>query len=156
MALLFSAWAQDPGNIAVAFSSLGVFLHLSLIPFEIDESAPHLVGAFALSWIGLATVFVRFSEMSVISAVLHTSLAGLSFAGALATSMTVYRVFFHRLRNFQGPLGPKISRFFVMSDITKSGLKYHVELDKMHQEYGDFVRVGMQHHLQTENIEVFN
>ncbi|KAJ5279194.1 hypothetical protein N7478_004566 [Penicillium angulare] len=143
MVLLLSDWAQDPGSIAVAFSSLGFLLHLNLIPFEIDESTPLLASAFVLFWIGLATIFVRFLELSVFSAILNTFLAVSSFTGALATSMTMYRVFFHRLRDFHGPLGAKISRFFVMSDISKSGLRYHVELEKMHQKYGDFVRVAM-------------
>jgi hypothetical protein len=118
---------------------------LSIIPFEIDLLTHYLLGLYALVWICLVTALVKTFDVAIHIAILQASFAGTSFLAGLGVSMVTYRLFFHRVRRFPGPLGAKISRFTVMSDVKKSGMKYHQELEKLHRQYGDFVRVGMYH-----------
>ncbi|KAJ5654227.1 hypothetical protein N7490_001230 [Penicillium lividum] len=105
----------------------------------------HFFGLFAFVWAWLVTAFVKAFDVTVHVAIFKASLAGASFLGALGASMVVYRLSFHRLRHFPGPFAAKISRFAVVPDVQKSGLKYHQELEKLHNQYGDFVRTGPRH-----------
>lgn len=143
MAFILLSWVPDPAHIAVTFSSLGVLFHISILPFEIDTKIHYILGFFAVIGIWLVTAFVKNFDMAVHIAILKASFAGASFLAALGISMVVYRLFFHRVRHFPGPFWTKISRFPVISDVQKSGLRYHHELEKLHRQYGDFVRVGM-------------
>lgn len=143
MASIFSSWLPDPAHIAVTFSSLGVLFHISIIPFEIDTKVHYFLGLYAVVWIWLVTAFMKAFDMAVHIAILKASFAGASFLAALGVSMVVYRLLFHRVRQFPGPLWAKISRFPVIFDVQKSGMKYHQELEKLHRQHGDFVRVGM-------------
>lgn len=59
---------------------------------------------------------------------------------ALFTSMTVYRLFFHRLRHFNGPLGARISKIWHTWYVRHS--RNHLVLDRLYREYGTFVRTG--------------
>ena len=61
-----------------------------------------------------------------------------SCATALFTSMTVYRVFFHRLRHFPGPPLAAVSRLYHVS----LDAEQYLFLDKLRVQYGDYVRMG--------------
>ncbi|KUJ12976.1 cytochrome P450 [Mollisia scopiformis] len=61
---------------------------------------------------------------------------------ALFTSMTGYRLFFHPLRHFPGPLGARISKIWHVWHVRHA--QNHLVLDKLHHEYGTFVRTGPQ------------
>ena len=80
--------------------------------------------------------------MTASIALQRATLAATSFLAAAGTSMITYRLFFHRLNNFPGPFPAKVTRFSAMYDAHTSGLRYHQQLDRLHQKYGDFVRVG--------------
>lgn len=63
-----------------------------------------------------------------------------SFTLGLFLSITIYRLFFHRIRHFPGPL---------LAALSKLGHSYqcrysqnHIVLERLHQRYGDFVRTG--------------
>lgn len=56
--------------------------------------------------------------------------------------MVIYRAFFHRIRHFPGPFWAGVSRFYAFGLAAKN-LQYNVELQKLHEEYGDFIRTGM-------------
>ena len=53
----------------------------------------------------------------------------------------MYRVFFHRLRNFPGPVLASVSKFWHVAHCLDS--KNHILLERLHEEYGDFVRIGV-------------
>ncbi len=59
---------------------------------------------------------------------------------SLFSSILVYRLFFHPLRRFPGPIGVVISHWYVAW--MGWGGKLHREYVQMHEQYGDFVRVG--------------
>lgn len=64
-----------------------------------------------------------------------------SFLIGLVSSMLVYRAWFHRLRAFPGPFAARLSNWYFTSLIFKQ-LQQFKEVDELHAEYGDFVRVG--------------
>ena len=69
-----------------------------------------------------------------------STLIVLSYGSSLFTSIAIYRVFFHRLSKFPGPIGARISKFWHVGKLL-SQPNFKV-LDELHQRYGDFVRTG--------------
>lgn len=65
----------------------------------------------------------------------------LSHFMGLFLSMIVYRVFFHRLRHFPGPVMAKVSKLYGLW--MSRGAQYYLEVEKLHDKYGDIVRVGL-------------
>lgn len=65
----------------------------------------------------------------------------LYYFGALFSSIVTYRLAFHRLRHFPGPLGAKITKGYGLW--MARNVKYIDELCNLHEAYGDIVRTGM-------------
>ena len=63
-----------------------------------------------------------------------------SFLGGLYSSLLIYRLFFHPLRKFKGPIGAKISSLWFPLQLKDSDC--HWKLQKYHERYGTFVRIG--------------
>jgi hypothetical protein len=59
----------------------------------------------------------------------------------LFSSMTAYRLFFHPLKPFPGPIGARITAFWVTKESIPD-LKMYRKLRDMHDTYGDFVRIS--------------
>jgi hypothetical protein len=55
-------------------------------------------------------------------------------------SIVVYRLFFHRLRNFPGPRLARITKLWHVYHVRDS--TNHELLKKLHEKYGDVVRMG--------------
>ncbi|UKZ52617.1 hypothetical protein TrVGV298_006398 [Trichoderma virens] len=64
----------------------------------------------------------------------------LSYFMALFTSISVYRLFFHRLRHFPGPFAAKLTKFY--GPYSAWDGKLHVKHIKLFEEYGDIVRTA--------------
>ncbi len=62
-------------------------------------------------------------------------------AGGLYGSMLVYRAFFHRLSDYPGPFLARLTNFYITA---RSMRKLHLfeEVQKLHAQYGDYVRLG--------------
>lgn len=58
----------------------------------------------------------------------------------LFTSMTAYRLFFHRLRRFPGPFGARVSKIWHAWQVRSS--ENHLVMDKIYHQYGTFARTG--------------
>ncbi|KAJ5180127.1 cytochrome P450 oxidoreductase [Penicillium capsulatum] len=56
-------------------------------------------------------------------------------------SMLFYRGALHRLRRFPGPFCARLSNLYATS-LSFKNLRLYEELDKLHSEYGDYVRIG--------------
>lgn len=138
-----SHWTPEAISIAATFASLGVLFHLSILPREIDYSLAILSISFLTTWLGLVTIFTTQFNLSFVTAVLRASFAGVSFLTALAISIVIYRLYLHPLRAFPGSWGAKISRLYVFALVRRTGGKYHFELERLHRQFGDFVRTGL-------------
>ncbi|GAB1198455.1 hypothetical protein APSETT444_007778 [Aspergillus pseudonomiae] len=57
------------------------------------------------------------------------------------TSMLLYRAAFHRLNRFPGPFLARLSNLYVTSLVAKK-LRLFEETEKLHEKYGDYVRIG--------------
>lgn len=126
----------------------GIAVHLAVRPLhEIDRHAPALLAAAAVAPAAcLAALHLQqqpHPHLGLDAAlVTATATAALSFAYGLLGSVLAYRVFFHRLRRFPGPLGARLSRFYALRHAARNR-QMHLVLERLHEEYGDFVRVGM-------------
>ena len=87
-----------------------------------------------------AFLILRFN-VSIVSAATIVMTTWWAYMASLWSSMVVYRLYFHRLKDFDGPTMWKISKVFghVMS---VSKLDNFRVLDELHRQYGDYVRTG--------------
>jgi hypothetical protein len=61
-------------------------------------------------------------------------------------SMLCYRAFWHRLCSFPGPFLARLSNFYVTA-LSAKKLHLHEEVERLHHQYGDYVRLGEFTHL---------
>lgn len=73
----------------------------------------------------------------------------MSYLSALFTSMTIYRIWFHRLSSFPGPFWAKVSKMYVWY-LAQDG-KLHEHQLAWTRKYGPIVRVG-----KSANEALFN
>ena len=96
------------------------------------------------TYLGLVLMLFVFNlgilRMPIRGALLATQFTSVIYALALFSSMVVYRLVFHQLRHFPGPVLAKISKLYHMWNIRN--YDQYLFLDKLHGRYGDFVRTG--------------
>lgn len=99
---------------------------------EVDHLALLIIGS------ALATYWILVYYTSVSAATLVTGL----FWVPLWLYISAYRAFFHPLKDFPGPFGAKLSRWWTIKRIWDSDLHYYRVLQRLQAEYGDYVRTG--------------
>jgi hypothetical protein len=130
------------GPLPTAFA-LGIVVHNLLLKYiELDIYLPHFFILSIFTQCALTYSHFRFGNLSVIESILKVSAETVCFIVGVFLSMVIYRAFFHRIRHFPGPFWARVSRFYAFGLAAKN-LQYHVELQKLHEEYGDFIRTGM-------------
>ncbi|GME37966.1 cytochrome p450 [Neofusicoccum parvum] len=121
---------------------LGMAFHASLQFFEADFIVPQTAAALGVA--GLAGLYVDSYDFENKKSLLESVVALLTFTTIFLTTLAictiVYRLFFHRLRKFPGPVGAKISKFYSLW--LSRNIQYHFEVEKLHKKYGDVVRTG--------------
>ncbi|KAK8025904.1 hypothetical protein PG990_003727 [Apiospora arundinis] len=128
-------------QLVASAAVLGAILHLTiLLPYEVESFMYRLLGGLLASWAGyfFFQIVLGFSVLSSASRVLLVSSA---FNVGIFVSIGIYRLFFHRLRRFPGPMPAKLTKFFSASLAAKT-VQYHKDVARMHDEYGDFIRTG--------------
>lgn len=120
---------------------LGVLAHLGLfIRGEWHLRAPGVVvfhAVFAvLAWGALTweRPETRLHALGTVIELLSCYMIG------LFSSITIYRLFFHRLRHFPGPRLAAVSKLWHVFKCRDS--RNHLVLESMNQQYGSFVRTG--------------
>lgn len=111
-------------------------------PYEIDRYQFHIMFASLASFVILFANFHHYQNHKISGSLLGATAIASSFAGGFFGSTIIYRAFFHKLHRFPGPFLAKISRFYAFM-IAVTTLKSHVAAEKIHEKYGDFVRIGM-------------
>lgn len=89
---------------------------------------------------GTAVYLKSAQTYGIVSGVAFACLVNFSYLCALSSSIIIYRLFFHRLRHFPGPIAAKITEFY--GPYRARNWKIHIEDTKLLEKYGDFVRVG--------------
>ncbi|KAK8097061.1 hypothetical protein PG999_013005 [Apiospora kogelbergensis] len=144
--LTSATWPMVTHLTTVFFAGVGS--HHLIRPYEIDSYPITICGAYLAT---LTAVFVGYYSkvfvnggLEVAAAAWNTLALSCAFNIGLATSMLIYRAFFHRLHHFPGPFPAKLSRFYA-ARASANGLQMHITTQKMHERYGDFVRTGPHH-----------
>lgn len=126
----------------VAAGSAGVLIHnLILIHGEWHRYGTLLLELHAVAYSGLVLLEAMYHRIPWSAAwVVSSQMFGM-YTLCLLASISIYRVFFHRLRNFPGPVLASVSKLWHVAHCLDS--KNHILMEKLHKEYGDFVRTGM-------------
>ncbi|KAF2622537.1 benzoate 4-monooxygenase [Macroventuria anomochaeta] len=125
---------------AIAFIC-GIFLHLLLFcRGEWDRRAPAVVLAYSLLCTSVFAAFALDTSYSIVQCIVGTCKASLALVGGLCTSLVTYRLLFHPLRTFPGPLAARVSSFWVFREQWPD-LRFYFKLRNIHDRYGDFVRI---------------
>lgn len=124
----------------------GFLIHVSVFKHgEWDTSSPTIVLCYLGAGLGGA-LWLTSRSLAAANGVLNiapteflrllfTHLVGLFF------SIAIYRIYLHRLSNFQGPVIARLSNFY-LTWLSAKKLQLHEEIDILHSRYGDYVRTG--------------
>ncbi|KAL7784098.1 cytochrome P450 [Trichoderma ceciliae] len=104
------------------------------------------VGAVAVMLVS----YVQTGGYQLTAALIRVMLVANAYNIGAVTSILVYRAFFHPPRRFPGPFSARLSRFYALRKLIESHQGY-TDVQKLHQEYGDIVRVGKSRHAQIWN-----
>ena len=133
---------SDTSNVVGTSIVLGVLFHLSIRRIEFELYMFHFLAAYTVTFVGFASTLVLSARHSFPYALVQASLAFASFNMGTLVSTTIYRLFYHRCRNFKGPFPAKLSRFYA-TYLNGRAHEYSRELVKLHEQYGDYVRTGI-------------
>lgn len=124
--------------------ALGVLAHQVICRIEtidFDAKPWRLVGVCLAALASLLSYNLSLAQAGVLSAITQTALTAALFNIGFFASLAVYRLYFHRLRKFPGPKLAALSQFYAMGLAAKD-MKLMEEIQKLHKEHGDFVRIG--------------
>ena len=124
---------------------LGVALHVLVFRNgEWDlETSRIIIGTFFLdlgSAVGLARLMPD-AYPSIGSAAKEVGQLTLFVTLGIYASLLAYRAFFHRLNSFPGPFVARLTNFYP-TYLSAKKLHLYEETERLHRQYGDFVRLG--------------
>lgn len=120
---------------------LGVFLHvLAFCRNEWDRRSPWILLFFCMLSAGRFIGLVVACRYPYIKALLETNVLGVFFLGGLFSSMMAYRLLFHPLKSFPGPVAARISALWLTKESIPD-MTFYRQLRGLHDQYGDFVRI---------------
>ena len=141
-----AAWRVSWQAAAIVSLVAGVTSHhLIFRRFEVDGYAWQLLFIFLGSSAVLIIAHIRIGGYSLILAICRALLVSNAYNAGVVVSSLTYRAFFHPLNRFPGPFMAKLSRFYAMRNAAKS-LKAFEDIQRLHETYGDIVRVGEYQH----------
>lgn len=126
----------------IAAGAAGIVIHQSIfIHGEWHLHATHLLSLHAFAYAGFVLDEAFHRNTPWLAALTVSSQIFGTYFLCLLASISIYRIFFHRLRGFPGPVLASVSKFWHVAQCLDS--RNHILLEKLHKEYGDFVRTGM-------------
>lgn len=132
-------------QLLVAAAVTAVVSHLAVFRrFEaVDRHPSMIISVIGLGQLAVMIVLWKYSELGVFSAYKSSLAVSSTFVVSLLTSIAVYRLLWHPLRNFPGPVGARISNFWAVAKTAQSGFKWYQVQGRLHEQYGEFVRSGL-------------
>ena len=122
-------------------TSIGVASHLAFfIRREHHLQAGTLLRLYLLAAGITWLANMQLNEVTPWQAVVSSTNMVLSYCLGLFASMVIYRLCFHRLHSFPGPIGARLSKLWHVWQVLDA--KQYLILDDLHKKYGDFVRTG--------------
>ena len=131
----FSATAVATA-IAGPVSHYGIWIH-----GEWDGRFHRLVPSISLAQL-LMLCLLYWSGHGLIPSVGILSLLNISYVMPLFLSITVYRLFLHPTRLYQGPFWARLSAWWRVNAFLNGDQRAYAVTDDLHQRYGDIVRAG--------------
>ncbi|OJK03510.1 hypothetical protein ASPACDRAFT_49664 [Aspergillus aculeatus ATCC 16872] len=134
---------KDLLSLASSAAGLAIVLHLTLFrtSFPTEDHLHELLILYVFSVSAVFAAYLTLSDCSVTQSLVRVCWIAGAFNTGLVLSIGVYRLCFHRLRHFPGPIGSKVSRFYD-AYLAGRNVQYNVEIEKLHKQYGDFIRTG--------------
>lgn len=129
------------GTLAGLGAVLGVGSHQGyFIHGEHHMQAVRLFLLLITSPTAICILLYRLDEHSSTTlAIQKTVVIMLSYLASLTASIFIYRIFFHPLRQFPGPLSGKSTKLTHFVRLLKASNNY-LQTDRLHKKYGDIVR----------------
>lgn len=128
-------------NLLFAAASLGVLAHIGVfIRGEWHLRGPNIVATHAIVLVLGSLLRAFYTSLPVISSLLASSILFSTYLIGLFASISVYRLFFHRIRHFPGPRLAALTKFWHAYQCRDS--RNHLVLDRLYKQYGPFVRTG--------------
>ncbi|KAI9725117.1 MAG: hypothetical protein M1828_003459 [Chrysothrix sp. TS-e1954] len=129
------------GVLCLAATAVGVSAHVAYF----NRSEHHLYGARYLSIFVVAcctavALIVRNEEVPFSIALREVAAIAGSLLGGIYSSLLIYRIFFHPLNKFPGAFMARVTSLWYTSQVLNADAPH--QLVRLHQKYGDFVRVG--------------
>ncbi|KAK4168375.1 Tryprostatin B 6-hydroxylase [Cladorrhinum sp. PSN259] len=138
-----SSWvaARDDLSRACAVAALTGFLShlLYFIRGYRDMQAYGIFVGHVLAYTGITAAAIA-SQGGITRGFMISTALFTTYLISLFTSIITYRLFFHPLRHFPGPLAAKVTRFYGPW-LARDG-KLHLEQAKLFKKYGNIVRVA--------------
>ena len=106
---------------------------------EHHMNAPKIFYSYTALAIGVFIYELQICD-GALSALRDTAVIIGADAGPLFLSIVIYRICFHRLGSFPGPVLARVSKFWNVYEARHS--LNHLLMQKLHDEYGSFVRTG--------------
>ena len=121
---------------------MGCLLHVLVFSRnEWDRRSPWIFLFFSMLSAGSFSVLTLGYGYPYIHALLATNVLGCLFLGGLFSSMMTYRLLFHPLKSFPGPLGARITALWLTKESVPD-MRFYRKLQGLHDQYGDFVRIS--------------
>ncbi|KAJ5263364.1 cytochrome P450 [Penicillium angulare] len=136
--------ARFADSLAAVAGLSGVAFHVLLYRHgEWDLKAPEIVIKYAITLATLLTLdCLETLQKFEIDLNAGWSLKILVFhVVGVYSSMLLYRGALHRLNRFPGPIFARLSNFYV-TFLSAKNFRLYEETEKLHQKYGDYVRIG--------------
>lgn len=112
---------------------------------------PKVAVLHAIACILLYATNILFSHQSPLRELVQTIYLVTYYLLSLFTSIAVYRLFFHRLKDFPGPRLAALTKLWHVWKCRDS--RGHLVLQTWHDEYGEFVRTGKKHRSPSETLQ---
>ena len=119
----------------------GLISHWSVFAFgEWHLQATRLLKGVVLSYVASVILATELGGLVLQESILRISLVFGLYLSSLWGSVVTYRLLFHPLRAFPGPVGATISKLWHVAHCWKSS--NHLLLERLQDQYGDFIRTG--------------
>ena len=120
----------------------GVLSHLLyFIRGEVFYGGPQVLRVYITLFLILVVIECKISGSGAYHSFLAASYITAVYISSLFSSIVVYRVFFHRLKNFPGPKLARVTKFQLAWE-TSFTLDQCLYFEELRKKYGDFVRTG--------------
>lgn len=119
----------------------GIFSHNAIfIRGEWHLQIPRILLAHSFLWICTSCAIQYSSDTTFGQSLQKATFLFVLYTTALFTSMTVYRLFFHRLSRFPGPKLAAVTKLWHVYQVRHS--TNHLLMTRLYKEYGTIVRTG--------------